>query len=292
MLTSAFAAAVRRQGSIPNTYSTTDILGVADGEIQSVFIPLLESVRQNFLVREIIAVPDARGRVPLPNRSVVASARNVQLQVGNGWRELPMRAMEEADSMSSGPPAAYYMDAGSIVLLPSGSSGTLRIRYVARPGAMVLDTATTTSTTITGVTIVGDVVTLALGAFTGTGLMDILSGGPAHQAKLIDGVMTGFTVPLSSCIEAPAVGDRLATSGNTPFVPLPEELSAALMHRTAGVILQGLAYLEEASAQLSLANEAIARAVPMLTPRNEGNPQRIVGGLARALRTGRRGRWG
>ena len=68
-LTTEFVTSVRRQGSIPTTMTTADILAVGDEEIQARFVALLESVRQNYMVRELIATPDVRGKVPLPPRA-------------------------------------------------------------------------------------------------------------------------------------------------------------------------------------------------------------------------------
>lgn len=279
-LTSRFVSAVRRQGSIPSTYLASDILEAGDGEIQAVFIPLLESVRQNFFVREMTGAVDERGRIPLPTRAISAALRNVQLQVGNSWVPLPNRALEEADSLSGGQPAAYYLDAGSVALLPTGSSGTLRIRYTSRPGRMVLDTDGATSGVISGVT-PGPTTTAIATAYVGTPTVDIISSGPAHQQKAID--VVSAAVPNTSLTEMPIAGDYVCAPDTSPFVPLPEELFAALVHRTTGIILRAQAYDEEASIQLSIADEAIKATLPMLLPRNEGNPQRFKGGMRRAL---------
>lgn len=297
-LTSRFVTAVRRQGAIPSTYDSTDILAVGDGEIQAVFIPLLEQLRQNFFVRELTATVDARGRVPLPPRAVGAALRSVQFAStgSTAWASLPNRSMEEADFQSSGMAAAYYVDAGSIVLLPTGSSATLRVRYSARPGAMVLDTDAALAKALTAVAAPGATTTALAAAFTGSLTnCDILSSGPAHQQKAIGvalgGAQPNLTVANTSLLEQPIVGDYVALADTTPFVPLPEELFAALVHRTSGVILRGYGYDEEASMQLKLAEEVITRATPMLSPRNEGNPERIKGGLRRALGNRYRGRW-
>lgn len=295
MLTSDFVTAVRRQGAIPSSFASTDVLAIADGEIQAVFIPLLEQLRQNYFVRELTATVDARGRIALPPRAIGAALRSVQLQVnGSSWVSLPNRAMEDDDSQSTGLPGGYYVDAGSIVLLPTGTAGTLRIRYAARPGRMVLDTNAASAKRISAVT-AGATTTAVTCAFTGEpAYSEIIAYGPAHQNKAIAADPTGtqpnFTYLNSALIEQPVVGDYMSIYDSSPFVPLPEELSAALVHRTAGIILRSLAYDEEASMQLKVADEAISRVTPMLSPRNEGNPQRIRGGLRRALSG--RGRWG
>ena len=283
-LTTAFVTAVRRQGSIPSSFTSSDILAMGDGEIQAVFVPLLERLRQNFLVRELTASPDSRGRVALPARAVGAALRSVHLQVGNGWTLLPQKAIEENDFASSGQPFGYYLDAGSVALLPSGTSGTLKLRYSARPGRMVLDTATASAGVISGVT-VGSTTTLITSTYSGVGPVDVVSAGPAHQQKVIGSVLGPITN--TDCLETPAVGDYLCDADTSPFVPLPEELVAALVHRTSGVILRALGYDEEAGIQLALAGEAIANATPMLVPRNEGNPQRFKGGLRASLRQAR-----
>lgn len=292
-LTSAFVAAVRRQGSIASSFADADILLAGDAEIQGVFVPLLEQLRQNFFVREVTATVDARGRVPLPVRAIGAALRNVQLQLGQSWVSLPCRALEDDDSQSTGQPGGYYLDAGSIVLLPTGTSGTLRIRYTCRPGRMVLDTDAALSKAITVVGAPGAATTALTVAFTGAlASCDIVSSGPAHQAKAIGATLSGtqpnLTVLNADLLEQPIAGDYVAIADTSPFVPLPHELYAALVHRTAGVILRSLAYDEEASMQLKVAEEVIASATPMLVPRNEGNPQRINGGIRRALNQRRR----
>lgn len=289
-LTSRFITAVRRQGSIPSSVVDADILEWGDGEIQDVFVPLLESVRSNYLIREATLNP-VNSRAEIPARAVGAALRSVQYQIGNTWGSLPQRAMEEVDFVTSGYPAAYFVDAGSIRLLPTGTSVPLRVRYAMRPGRMVLETDTTRTQAISSVANVGGLVTLTLaGAFAGGSVIDVLSAGPAHQQKLINGAVTNQ--PESTYFELPAAGDYVAVPEWTPFVPLPEELYAALVHRTAGVILRAQGYDEEASMQLRLADEAIARSREMLTPRNEGNPPIIKGGMRKALLQGRfGGRW-
>ncbi len=99
--------------------------------------------------------------------------------------------------------------------------------------------------------------------------------------------------PTANLIEGVDVGDYVTTPDASPFVPLPEELFSALVHRTAGVILRALAYDEEAGQQLQVAEDAINHAKAMLMPRNEGNPQRVTGGLRSSLmgRSWMRGRW-
>lgn len=293
-LTTDFVAAVRRQGSIPSNYPAADILALGDEEIQDTFIPLLTDLRSNYFVRTLEASPDARGRVALPARAIGAALRSVQLNTGNGWYPLPQRDLADADYISAGAlPEAYAIDGGSIVLFPTGTSGTLRIRYAASPGKMVLDTDTNNAAMISAVGVPGAVSTAITAAgLAGVLFADVISSGPAHQAKAILAALSGATPNWSllnaSLTEQPIVGDFLVASGLSPYVPLPEELYSALKHKVAANILLSEAYLEEADAQERKADKATKAAERFLKPRNEGNPQRVKGGLRRAL--GLRGR--
>lgn len=290
MLTTEFVAEVRRQGSIQPTYLDTDILLDGDKEIRAMFIPLLEGLRQNFFVRTLTASPDSRGRVALPDRAIAAATRSVQLAIDQGWVSLPQRDMADADFAYGGIPSAYFIDGGSIQLLPTGSSGSLRIRYACRPGKMVLDTDASKVARIDSVVTSASTYTVTTsGVFTGSNTVDVVAAGPAHQAKAISTVRSGLVLTLSDFQEAPVVGDWLCVADVTPFVPLPEELSSALVHRVAAVILRALAYEGEAAQQEQLAEQVIKQCIPMLTPRNEGNPLPIRGGMRRALGLG--GMW-
>lgn len=287
MLATEFVAEVRRQGSIQASYLDSDILLDADKEIRAIFIPLLEGLRQNYLVRTITAQPDSRGRVPLPDRAVAASVRSVQLAIDQGWVPIPQRDMTDADFAYGGVPSAYFIDGGSIQLLPTGSSGQLRIRYACRPGKMVLENDPSKAVRIDSVTTGASTYTFTTAnVFTGSNTVDVVASGPAHQAKALSTVRAGLVLQLADFQEAPTVGDWLCLADTSPFVPLPEELSAALVHRVAAVILRALAYSEEAAQQEQLAQQVIDRCIPMLTPRNEGNPLPIRGGLRRALGLG------
>ena len=291
-LTTDFIAAVRRQGSIPSSFTSADVLALGDAEIQGRFIPLLESLRQNYFVREVTASPDARGRVALPARAIGAALRSVQLFTGASWVSLPLRDLGDSDFVSSGAPSAYALDGGSIILLPTGTSGTLRIRYSARPGRMCLDTDTTLARVISAVGAPGATTTALTSSFTGAlALCDVISAGPAHQQKAINttfgGSQPNLTVPNVDCLEQPAAGDYVAAGDRSPFVPLPEELYAALVHSVAANILLSLAYLQEASAQQDKADRLTGEARLYLMPRNVGNPKTVRGGLMSALR-GRR----
>lgn len=305
-LTATFVSAVRRQGSITAQYSDADILATGDMEVQTRLLPLLRRMRSEYGVRRIL-LPIANGRVVMPDRSQVAGVRLVQLVVGNGYVTLPqVQPEDDYGSSVGGAPFGWYFDAAGINIVPRNASGQVLVRYYCAAPAMLMSNNTaltseiltyTEGTTLSTVTFNGST-TLASG--------DIISARPSHHVVLGGGLLSGtgsanFQTAIYQSIDSDRpvpvsdfytleIGDYVAPNGQTPFVPVPEELFGVLVHRTAGVMLRASGYLEESSAQLELADEAEVLARDLLAPRSEGTPRALLGGISAA--SGRRGwRW-
>jgi hypothetical protein len=305
MVVSDFVAAVRLQSAATAQVSDADILSIGDRQVQGRMVPLLRSLNQDFGAREVELTIGADGRVNLPSRAVGVGVLHVQLKVGQSWVDLPNVSMARdvgngvsPSSLSltggaGGPaPYGYRLDAGGLVVAPRASSGTLRVRFFARPSKMKLESDTTYCRAIGTVAESGSNWLLGVTGWGGgaAGYVDVVSQGPAHQLVLADGLMSysspTMTVPKSASYEVPQAADYVALAGFSPFVPLPEEMAAALVHRTAAELLHALSYLEEAASQRQVAEEVIQEARVTLQPRNENNPMRRTGGVRGSLLRG------
>lgn len=294
MLVSAFITAVRRQGKITTDTTDAEILATGDLEIQGRLIPLLRLSHQEYFVAEVQAT-SYLGRIALPGRSILGAVRHVQLMSGGRASRLPQVALEDdyLDS-GSGVPESWYFDGGSIVLLPRGTNATVRLRYYLRPSKMVVEGSFSVpaGVAISTITILanGDH-QLVLAAPTGPGNIDVVTAGGAHAIAALEAPTTSLnvnqTLPASSIISPISAGDYVVAAGYSPFVPVPEEMAAPLVHQVAYVILRSLGYEAEAGSQKTLAEESMAQAKALLAPRSEGNPKRMRGGIRRALG----GRW-
>lgn len=290
MLVSEFITAVRRQGKITSDTTDAEILATGDMEVAGRLVPLLRLTRQEYFVTEA-QVASINGRCRLPTRSIMGAVRDVQLVINGRATSLP-RLETEDDSLSggSGVPGGWYFDGGSVVLLPRGTDGTVRIRYFIRPSKMVAETTTTSVARITAVVESSTDYTLTLANNSPSAAWDIVGGGSSHAMLLLEqaGVASTTQVVLKSDSLSPiAVGDYVVRSNYSPVVPLPEELHAALVHQTAYVTLRALGYDDEAASQKTLADEALSQGQVILAPRSEGNPRRRRGGIRAA--TGRFG---
>lgn len=291
MLVSAFITSVRRQGKITTDSTDVEILSTGDLEIQGRLIPLLRMSHQEYFVTEA-QVSSYNGRVALPRRSILGAVRHVQLLAGGRAIRLPQVALEDDSLGTSGSlPQSWYFDGGSVVLLPRGSDGTVRLRYYLRPSAMVNETDATRVAIVNAATQLNGGYTLTLAnASPVAGLVDVISGAGSHELDAIDVATSGTTTQIiaSTDLLSPIqTGSYVVAAGFSPIVPLPEEMAASLVHQVAYVILRSLGYDQEAISQKTLAEESLSQARAILAPRSEGNPKTLRGGIRRAL-----GVWG
>lgn len=287
-LVSVFAAAVRRQAQLPASVLDADILAAGDGELASILLPLLRKMRQDYGVRET-TVTATNGRAAIPSRAIVSSLRHVQLVTGNNAQQLALMQLEQDSGVSAGGlPVGYYLDGGSLVMLPRGASGTLRLRWWPSPGQMAVETDTTKVRPISGVTPLTSTVQVSTTGSLGS-VVDVVSASNAHQFLALNAAPS--FVPNIYTFQntdfpwefPPTTADYLCLPGYSPFVPVPEELFSSLVGLASGRVLQSLGYLAEASAAFDGAAERIEAAKELLMPRNEGNPQRVTGGMRAAL---------
>lgn len=288
MLTSELLEEIRDIGSITPDVVDATLRRAADAEIRTRLLPLVRTLNEEYLVRTL-DVTAVNGRIALPPRATGASVRMVQV-VLNGQLSEPLPRLDPAKdrgTVAGGLPYGFYFDGGGIVLLPIGTTATCRVRYYARPGKLCDDADASVAALISAVT-PGAVTTALTCVFTGSlaSPKDIVSAGPAHQHVAISALITGpqpnLTVPTSSLLEQPGVGDYVVAADFSPFVALPEELGSTLALRTAARVLSNLGYLAEASAQYDQADQAQREAEALLRPRSDGNPKRLSGGtLAR-----------
>lgn len=299
-LTADFITDVRRQARLTAQTTDADILRAGDMEVRVRFLPMLRQAGSEYGLRRLL-LPIANGRVRIPDRAQVAGVRLVQwVAPGGALQVLPQVQPEDDPGPVAGvsTPLGWYFDAGDLCVLPSSASGSVWVRYYQRASAMVASN-TATVAQLTTVSVGATSMTLAWGGGSVFSGGDVVSGAADHRVVL-PGLVTGASpavVSLSALADRDydlpstaasagrtlGVGDWVTPAGQTPFTPLPEELDAALVHRTAGVMLHSLGYLEEANSQLSLADEATARAMALLTPRSDGTPLVWTAGLSRSL---------
>jgi hypothetical protein len=164
---------------------------------------------------------------------------------------------------------------------------------------LILDTSTTRVTRITGVTDTNPTWTCISNGTLVTGNTFDLIGASGTlndvygEYVTIVGSAVSFTVPHTSLRHPPRVNDWLVgypaptaalPTPVTPVVPLPEEMAPVVVARVAARVLESMGYLAEAASKWQSADAALASARRLLTPRSDGNPKVLAGGINEAIR--------
>jgi hypothetical protein len=313
--TSDLLTEVRRAGMLPSSSTSatadTDILAQADRAIQANLVPLLLSTQEEYLVRRVqMALSSGTAAYPVSRRAVGARVRNIAL-VSNGTRRQLVRVRpEEMDAwrlVTSGEPTGFYLDASDIVFLPTPTGGTVELAIYVRPGRLTASTnhraltVVTANTDYSGAAAAGRTRlqwTTGLATSTLGTTADIVSAAPPFEHKGLDltynsagGTVTSIDVTSASLLSTPQVGDVVSPVNESSMIQLPVECHPLLFQRTTQYLLEQLGYQAEAAMARDTADRMEADVRRVLTPRTDGNPQKLTGGMLEAIQRNGVGVW-
>ena len=288
---------VRRGGSLASAAATgtadADILAHADSELRDTLVPLMLGVREELYQRVFDAtVTSGLAAYRVNKRAALSRLNTVQWINSDGSghnlpRLEPKRVLELGlVSTATGTPSAYYLEGSRVVLHPTPSGGTLRVRAFVRPGRLALAAATGSKSisAVTGTAATSYVLTIASGHGWSTSTpIDVVSGTPSFEYLAIDatpsaGDATTLTIAGSAFSTAPAIGDYVCAPDTSPFVQLPVELHPALFELTIARLLRALGHLSEAKSHADEADRLVSIGIQALTPRVETANRKILGG--------------
>lgn len=291
---------IKRRAMVPtsqDTFTNADFLEFADEELQTRILPMLLSVREEFLVTtEDIPVVDGIDKYEIPDRSVGRNLRDVLFspdstitassRIYSLARLEPEQIPWQQNSSRSALDFLFYMMDDFVVLHPQprGNPGTLRLVYHRRPNDLVLTTEAARITSIPNGT---DIVVNAIPAtFTTSELYDFTafkggfrSKGDNQTATVIDtGTNTiTFGAGLPTNENALSVGDWVGLQCQSPVAQIPRELQPVLAQAVAVKCLEALGDrqgMQVAEAKLQQIFEATKN--NLITPRTRGEPRKIV----------------
>ncbi len=300
-LVSDLLSDVRRRGMLPATqslgFTDADLIAHANNEMASHMVPLVLSVNEEFYV-QTVNIPLVAGKAAyrMPNRNAGAKLRDVTYIIGGQLQPLFRIEPEQLSSWvsgASGSPQGFYLEAGTLNLVPAPSAGgTLRMRYFVRPGAFTV-TATDFGTVASVTTNTVD--SMGVGVFSGTYtgsltagslIFDVIAYRPPFEylalnaeaftfsAPNINLVANGSTQSMSPNI---AVGDYIAKPDLSPVLQLPVELHSLLSQRVVCAVMEALNYGDRLARAREAAAEMEAAALKLITPRIDSAPKKMRG---------------
>lgn len=277
-----------------------DMLEVADDVIEQVIVPLLLSVRQDFLVTDPYeqATVEDQEAYDIPYRSIGRGLRDLKLEESGGSvRDLVLIKPEDSHLwVATGTPTAFYFRGDKVVVVPAPSSATLTLlmSYNLAPSRLVLtdQAAVVTGTTATTVSVSSIPTTITTGT-----VVDFIQARSGSSILAMDKTVTnatGTTLTFASGVipSTLGAGDYVSVYQTTPVIPIPNEAYPLLETSTAKRILNMIGDFEGARALAEEESDAEKHLKMILEPRIQGEPTKIINrnGLLRGRRVGwRRG---
>ena len=303
---SQLLASARRKGQIPESsdrsFSETDLLELMSEELQTYVVPLLMSVREEWMVKAYDVEIGSGTSYRIPVRSVGSKLRQVLVSNGNATNSganqwVVLQRIEPIDqyqnyfgnSWNPGSVQGYYLENTDLRLLANPPQGsTLRMMYFLRPNRIVAQDACGTITAInTGLNqITIDPEAMPLGdddAFGTQFTYDLVRGTPGFETLAMDQTVTAvsgaddnvftFADTLPSGL---AVGDFMCLAGEAPVAQIPVEMQPLLTQALVVKVLEALGDPKVAVAQSKLDLQK-KLAVDILTSnRTEGDPRFVI----------------
>jgi hypothetical protein len=298
--------AVRRDARIPDgssAMSASEVLAIADEETLVTCLPLLLSARAEHMVRSAdYTIASGQASYRIPTNALAAGLRDVTLRMPSGAEvslpQIPIerRGLYEVAGASWWPDAVGYCVQGdAVVLLPTPAQAgyTLRLRYHWRPGRLV----PTTSTSVYRVASVSGFIRFygasVPTAFSTSTPVDVVEALPnfdtPFQRCTPASVTTGaagfvqlditddFVSYLAELGPGVAVTDLwIALAGYAPVVQLPDVMHPLLAAAVVARVEGALGRRERMAAAMMRVEAARERVLPLLGPRNEGEPELCV----------------
>jgi hypothetical protein len=305
MDTTSFLAAVDRAITVPNyqpRFSQSDILALANEEQQSMIVPMIVALREEFFVfRETLSITAGSQSFRIPERAIGRTLREIQYRNQTGGTlvyDLPRISIEDSyrfTNLGTGTPNGFMVEGDSIRLLPTPSSNGEVILYtLRRPSDLVLTSRTATVTAVGTNTITLSKVPSNLTIGSKIDITDSVPSFPLVYKDLTITNITGLVLTVSGFTGAALVNvdvnDVVSTALETSLVQIPGEAQVVLVHATAVRVLEALSIPD----QMKIAEEKLQQKIracrEILSPRVEGSTPKVIqrDGLLRGRSTVRR----
>lgn len=288
MNTAQFLTRVRELAQLPDVdedWTDSEILAEATEALLERYAQAVSDLRSGYwLKRSVTQMVPGQALYRIPSRAVVQGLEKVDWSNdGKHWRQMSILTDSTAsdyDTGALGDPRYFWLEGDQLHLCPvPATAHSLRFSYYLRPSVLIPTVAT------------GGVVAVAAGqigvagdpsAYLTGSSMDIVHTTGCNEVGVVEMPFTGIVslgfgiwginVSPSADLSAVQVGMVCRAPDTSDQIPLPRELQASLVARTASVILVAKGDAEKANHLNSKAESAIKRVVDMAQPRVKNRP--------------------
>lgn len=261
------------------------LLQFATEELYITLLPAIMSARAKYYeTTQDTLITDLTPTIAIPSRAVNGAISAVQYTFGDDVCVLnPIDAWGISTTTPNNFPTNYYFQNNTIYLYPppTGTNGTLTLRYFQRPSrlALISDCAQITAyNSETGVATFSAVPS----TWTTSDLFDfvpqVASQATPYGINSAISAISGTTITFSSSPTGVNVGDWIALAEYTPIPEIPFEFQAVLAQATAVKALEAINDPIALPIAQSKLNAYLQSMVQSVTPRDQTGLKKVVSG--------------
>lgn len=278
---------IKTRAMIPssqNTFQDSDLLNLANEEMETFIVGTLMRVQEEYLViTDHLPTVAGQARYRIPYRAIGQKIRDVTMTCGTSTVPIPRVLRENfANNNTSFNQFGFYIEGNYIVLLSPtvDTSSTIDVSYFMRPGKIVdsdnwqaataVDTATNTLT-----------VAEILPSFVVGAQLDIINANSGNETILRDAVITAvdsmaLTITIDQSCALVNVSDYICLAGESAVPQCPEEMHPLLAQRVICRVLEALNDREGLAAASAKLKEMELNILALIDARVVGKPLKIV----------------
>lgn len=279
MNTTELISALKIHGSFPTSndlFSDGDFLSLFNHQMKLDIIPMLMKLNEEFFLTHKDFSISQGAKYRIPTRAIGSMIRDLKIVDANG-NETPVIRLYEEDRPQGA--SGYYIVRNSIELTSDFTTGTLRMKYFARPSTLVLTTACAQVVSFDTATNTVEV-SSAPSTFSNGRLTDFVQNLNPYDMLASDVAITnisGTTLTYSSLPDDLVEGDWICLATEAPVPMVPEELHPVLIQSALCKTLSSKkdkAYKDELETLMRVKEDAIN----MLDPRVQDNSNKVRSG--------------
>lgn len=267
-----------------STFTSVQILKIADEELQTGIVPMIMGAREEYFVKYVdVSFVQNQSEYEIPERAIGSKLRTVTIVSGTSEYKIPLFIADQVpdrnDPYGFNAGTIAYLRGNKVVIDPSSNiSGDLRLYYFNRRNTLIeqsdagrIDAINTATNQVT----LGNIPT----TFTTSETYDFVKATPGFENLGEDFTATGISglvVTFSSLPSNLSIGDYLCLSGESPIVQLPVEFHAILAQRVILRILEALGDTNGVQIAQNKLLELEKNAMTLISPRVDGNPKKVI----------------
>jgi len=281
---------IKRRVAVPinqAAFTNADIINYLNDEMESVLVPLIMSLREEFFVTFTdIELSDTVYTANVPSNAIGGRLRDVVLvdTTNNDTQltNLPLLTLEQMSSVNNSRyniPSGFHMVNNKVNLYPASgySNETLRLYYFKRPGRLVPVNNTGKITSIDTNT---NVLTLDFlpTAWTTSDTVDVIEPSQPFEnmaTALTVTVVNGFDLTVSD-VTGLSVGDYVSLNGESCFPQIPHEAQQLLVQGAKMQMLDSMGDNSGWKTARVKYDETKLSLTRTMTPRVDGQVKKVV----------------